>query len=281
MKQASPLPVMKGPEEPRPAGSAPADLMTWFIADWSGMVFFHYRVPATVLQPQVPHRLDLHKGSAWVSLVFFRLEKMRPPGTGLLGRALLRPISDHVFLNVRTYVRGAAGPGIHFLAEWIPNRLSAWIGPRTYGLPYRLGTFDADLVGAGNGIGRINLKDSAHGAGLNLTFPVRADRLARAQPNTAEEFLLERYTAYTSRAGVDRAFRVAHEPWEFHAVDWLRADITLLKEAFPWFAHADYDSAHLTPGLRDVRMSRPVRLHAPVAVHANAPRLVPTKIRVT
>lgn len=236
-------------------------LMTWFVADWRNMLFVHYRVPPEALRSHVPHPLDLRDGSAWVSLVFFRLENMRPPGTGAIGRAMLRPISDHLFLNVRTYVKAEAGPGIHFLAEWIPNRLSAWIGPRTYGLPYRLGRFDCDLVGSDGGVGRIGIHDPAVNAGFTLAFPVRTTPLATARPGGAGDFLLERYTAYTSRDGVRRCFQVAHEPWRFHAVDWVRTDTTLLERAFPWFTAARYDSAHRTPGAHDVRMSRPAKLH--------------------
>lgn len=224
------------------------------------MLFVHYRVPAAVLQPHVPHPLDLHDGSAWVSLVFFMLENMRPPGTGAIGRALLRPISEHPFLNVRTYVRAEAGPGIHFLAEWIPNRISAWVGPRTYGLPYRLGSFDCDLAGSDGGVGCVAIHDHTFGARLGLSFPVRPEALVTAAPGTAEDFLLERYTAYTCRNDVRRCFCVAHDPWQFHRACWLRIDPTLLARTFPWFAAAKLHSAHLTPGARDVRMSRPMRL---------------------
>jgi hypothetical protein len=168
--------VGDGPEPNHGSRLPLAAPMTWFIADWRDMVLVHYRVPPEVLRPHVPHPLDLFDGSAWVSLVFFRLERMRPPGLGALGRALLRPISDHVFLNVRTYVRGEAGPGIHFLAEWIPNRLSHWVGPRIYGLPYRLGGFEHDLAGDENGVGRIAVADPALGIGLSLAFPARPAR---------------------------------------------------------------------------------------------------------
>jgi uncharacterized protein len=224
------------------------------------MLFAHYRVPAEVLQPHVPHPLDLLDGTAWVSLVFFRLEGMRPPGTGELGRALLRPISDHEFLNVRTYVRAEAGPGIHFLAEWIPNRIATWLGPRLYGLPYRLGRFDCVLEGTGGGVSRIALEDKELGAGLHIAFPSRSEGLAAANPGSQEEFLLERYTAYTSSGGVRRFFQVAHEPWRFHAVDWLRIDAALIERAFPWFGTAQFHGAHRTPGVCDVRMSRPAQL---------------------
>lgn len=237
-----------------------SSLMTWFVADWRDMLFVHYRVPAEVLQPHVPHPLDLHDGDAWVSLVFFRLERMRPPGTGAVGRALMRPISEHYFLNVRTYVRAEDGPGIHFLAEWIPNRLSAWIGPRTYGLPYRLGRFDCDLAGSPGGVSRIEINDPVLDAAFRVTFPARIAALTTARPGGTEDFLLERYTAYTCRDGVRRRFQVAHEPWRFHAVDWVRIDLTMLERAFPWFNAAQLHSVHRSPGVCNVRMSRPAKL---------------------
>lgn len=257
--------VGDGPEPNRGSRWPLAAPMTWFIADWRDMVFVHYRVPPEVLRPHVPHPLDLFDGSAWVSLVFFRLERMRPPGLGALGRALMRPISDHEFLNVRTYVRGEGGPGIHFLAEWIPNRLSHWVGPRTYGLPYRLGAFAHDLAGDGSGVGRIAIEDPALGTGLSLAFPARPAEDHCARPGSIEEFLFERCTGYTCRAGVRRHFRVAHEPWKFHALDWMRADLALVENVFPWFASAEFHSAHRTDGVCDVHMSRPVALGAAVA----------------
>jgi len=233
---------------------------TWFVADWRRMLFVHFHLPPAVLAPHVPHALDLHEGRAWVSLVFFRLEGLRPPGSGALGRALFRPISDHAFLNVRTYVRAEAGPGIHFLAEWIPNRLSAWFGPRTYGLPYRLGSFDCDLSGDSGGVGRIAVHDPALGQNLSIAFPTQAAPLAVARPGTTASFLLERYTAYTWRKPVRRFFQVSHPPWHYHAADWLRTDTALIAAAFPWFRAAEFHSAHLSPGVGGVRMSRPRRL---------------------
>jgi uncharacterized protein YqjF (DUF2071 family) len=232
----------------------------WFIADWRRMVFVHFSLRPQLLAPHVPHPLDLHDGRAWVSLVFFRLEGLRPPGSGPLGRALFRPISDHAFLNVRTYVRAEAGPGIHFLAEWIPNRLSAWFGPRTYGLPYRLGSFDCDLSGDSGGVGRIAVHDAALGQDLSIAFPTQPAPLVVASPGTTASFLLERYTAYTWRKPVRRFFQVSHPPWRYHAADWLRADTALIAAAFPWFGAAEFHSAHMSPGVGGVRMSRPCRL---------------------
>ncbi|MFN7142050.1 MAG: DUF2071 domain-containing protein, partial [Limisphaerales bacterium] len=107
-----------------------------FLADWSQTVFIHFAVDPGELQPLVPFRLDLRDGAAYITLVAFTLNRMRPRGTGALGQLLLFPLSNHGFLNVRTYVREGNETGIYFLAEWLNNRWAIPLGPRTFGLPY-------------------------------------------------------------------------------------------------------------------------------------------------
>ena len=108
-----------------------------FKADWTRFIFLHYALPPSDLAPYTPLELDCRDGRAFVSLVFFRFEGMRPAQflPQSLGRFLFRPASDHWFLNVRTYVRGPAGPGIQFLVEWMDNPISLRLGPWLYGLP--------------------------------------------------------------------------------------------------------------------------------------------------
>lgn len=225
------------------------------------MLFVHFALPPESLAPHVPFPLDTHEGSAFVSLVFFRLERMRPPGTGTIGRWLTRPISDHPFLNVRTYVRGPAGPGIHFLTEWIPNRLSVPIGPRVYGLPYRFARFRGAL-GESSHVGEVQVTDPALEAGLHLSIPACEAPLMSAAAGSRDDFLLERYTAYTHHQGVSRYFRVRHDAWRWIRPAWLRSDTDLVRRAFPWFAGASYAGAHRSPGVFGVRMGRPHRVGA-------------------
>src|SRR5947208_7301734 len=113
-----------------------------FRADWFEVVFLHFEVDPRVLQPAVPFELDVRDGRAYVSLVAFTQRNLRPVFGGRIARLLAAPLAEHEFLNVRTYVRHRGERGIFFIAEWIPNRLASLIGPRTYGLPYRLGELD-------------------------------------------------------------------------------------------------------------------------------------------
>src|SRR5580765_4040210 len=115
-----------------------------FVADWIDALFVHFAVEPGVLQPLVPLELDCLDGRAYVSLVAFTQRKLRPTVGGALAAWLATPLASHEFLNIRTYVRHGDTRGIFFLAEWIPNRLAALIGPRTYGLPYRLGRLRYD-----------------------------------------------------------------------------------------------------------------------------------------
>src|SRR5437868_11246122 len=112
-----------------------------FRADWRDVLFIHYSIDPDLLAPHVPFELDRFGGRAWVSLVAFTQARFRPAWGGRLSEWLMRPVGTHGFLNLRTYVRGGGASGgraIYFISEWIPNRLTAWVGPKLYGLPLRL-----------------------------------------------------------------------------------------------------------------------------------------------
>ena len=252
------------PTLPRPtARTAP-----WFVADWRPTVFVHHAVPPETLAPHVPFELDLCDGAAWVSLVFFQLERMKLAGVGPLGRWLARPISDHPFLNFRTYVRGPAGPGIHFLAEWIPNRVSLPLGPRIYGLPYRYGRFSTQFADDAR-TAAVHIDRARTGGVVDLEVSAAGGPWQDAAPGSRDEFLLERYVAYTHHAGVARCFEVRHAPWRWRPAASLRCDAGLVRQAFPWFEQAVGAGAHLSPGVTDVQMGRPVRLPAASALPAS------------
>lgn len=231
------------------------------IADWRDFVFLHFTIPSTELAAHVAYPIDEWDGMAYVSLVSFRLERLRP-AKGLppwLGRVLLRLISGHNFLNVRTYVRGPAGPGIFFLAEWINNPVSHRIGPVTHGLPYRLGGLQCDELSS-SGLRRITVHDRPTGARARFVVPTIADGPARAAaPGTMEDFLFERYRAYTHGRGIGRSFPVRHAPWRIAPFTMSRLDTTLLEATFPWFRHAVYCGGHMTDDLTDVFMGSPAR----------------------
>lgn len=248
----------------------------FLINDWVRAVFIHYEVDPDALQPHVPYELDRRGGRAYVSLVAFVMRRLRPRIGGRVTRWLSAPVANHGFLNVRTYVKHRGEPGILFLTEWLPNRLSVFLGPRTFGLPYRLGRLDyahnherGELRGTvTDGGGRMIERDggaacadlaSADAPTLRYESHLPADTtFAPCRAGTLTEFLVERYTAYTERKGVRRMFRVWHEPWPLAPIDIDVRDAGLLGLSGPWWETARCVGAHYSPGVLDVAISRPM-----------------------
>ena len=227
-----------------------------FRADWRRFVFVHFALPPDDLAPHTPFELDCRDGRTFVSLVFFRLERMRLDRvlSGRIGRALFRPASDHWFLNVRTYVKGPAGPGIQFLVEWVNNPISLRLGPWLYGLPYRLAKFE---VGAGGGTTELIATDRTTRERISVSLRRGGGTAREVAPDSREEFLLEKYVAYTHRQGCSRFFRIDHPAWQVRGVDIARIDDTLIRRVCPWFENAELISAQESAGFGGVAMGPP------------------------
>ncbi|MDQ3440752.1 MAG: DUF2071 domain-containing protein, partial [Planctomycetota bacterium] len=227
------------------------------VADWTPAVFIHYAVDPDALRPLVPFPLDLHDGRAYVSVVAFVQHDLRPTVGGRLAALLSKPLATHPFCNVRTYVVVDGEPGIYFLAEWIPNRLAALLGPPLYGLPYRLGTLRYDISDANDLSGDVEANDV-----LRFRFRASGEPFAtvEAAPYGLTEFLIERYTAFTMRGRTPLRFRIWHEPWPHVPVEVEVDDDSLLDATGDWRRHACLICGHHSAGVRDVLIGRPCKL---------------------
>jgi hypothetical protein len=187
--------------------------------------------------------------------VAFSMEHLRPGFGGALGRWLFWPIASHDFFNVRTYVRLGGTQGIYFISEWLNNRLCVLSGPRAYGLPYKFARIQYEhRASEGRLAGRVGdgfayTADLAPGADFQVCAAGGLD-----------EFLIERYTAYTHRGRHPRYFDIWHKPWRQVPVDIRIIDDSLLRHAFPWFAQARLVGANYSPGVRDVWMGASRRI---------------------
>ena len=100
---------------------------------WRDAIFVIWPVPAAAVARVIPNGLepDLFNGTAWVSLVPFRMENLRIrhlppiPGTSNFGE-----------VNVRTYVRGPNGPGVWFCSLDVHAALATLVARTFYRLPY-------------------------------------------------------------------------------------------------------------------------------------------------
>src|SRR4051812_2155420 len=80
---------------------------------WLDLFFAHWPVAVADLRPHVPAALEIDTcdGTAWVSLVAFRLERIRRRWLPSLGF-----VTNALELNLRTYVHHQGEPGIYFLS---------------------------------------------------------------------------------------------------------------------------------------------------------------------
>ena len=233
------------------------------IAAWHDALMIHFEVDAAALQRDVPFELDLWNGMAFISLVAFTMRDMRPRFGGKIAALLFRPIATHHFLNVRTYVRHGGECGIHFMAEWLTNRLAVILGPSTFGLPYHYGhiLYQRDLEK-----GRISGRVADPKYRTALTFEARLTGAAAFQPCAAgslDEWLMERYIAFNSANQVRRFFRVWHPPWPQRSAQAVLGEKSLLTSNWPWFNHARLVGANFSPGFDTVWMGRPHQATVP------------------
>jgi uncharacterized protein YqjF (DUF2071 family) len=224
-----------------------------FLARWDCAVFINYSVDPKILQRQVPFELDLRDGQAFVSVVAFTLIRMRPSIGGAWTEWLLKPMATHEFLNIRTYVRHNGEPGIFFLAEWLSNRISVSLGPRTFGLPYRFG--DLDYKHGRSFQGSVSASDGR----LTYAGEVSESGFGRCAPGSVDEFTLERYTAFTQRRKRKRLFRIWHPPWPQAKAKIHVTDETLISSTGRWWKNAEPIGANYSPGV-EVWMGRPHRI---------------------
>jgi uncharacterized protein len=197
-----------------------------------------------------------------VTLVAFSLRGMRPRFGGRLGELLFKPLATYQFLTVRTYVQHDGEPGIHFLAEWLDNRLAVKFGPRVFGLPYRLGRIDYQNEWPWGGVCGC-VEDVRIGAKLvyRAGSETGAPQFVPCAAGSLGEWLMERYTAFNCAGGLRQFFRVWHKPWSQAQIQVELTDRSLLTRSWPFHGTAKLIGANYSPGLNGVWMGWPHVLH--------------------
>jgi uncharacterized protein YqjF (DUF2071 family) len=230
-----------------------------FLAGWERTLFVHYEVPAERLQRDVPFPLDLHEGRAYVSLVAFKMRKLHFRFGGPVLSWLVKPVATHGFLNARTYVKHGSERGIYFLTEWLSNWLSVQLGPLLYGLPYRYAQINCRHEHEhGRLSGRVEGWKTREAFDYEATC--ETDGFAACAGGTLDEFLVERYTAFTARGPIRRFFRIWHPPWPQVKVNISVREDSLVRRMWPWFAEARLVGANYSPGFAEVWMGRAQRV---------------------
>ncbi|MEO0794281.1 MAG: DUF2071 domain-containing protein [Verrucomicrobiota bacterium] len=223
-------------------------------AAWRDVLMIHFLIDPAELQGHVPFELDLCEGWAVVTLVAFRMEEIRLEVAIDFPNWIMAP-AEHTFLNVRTYVRVGDEEGIFFLSEYVPKLLARFIGPVTYGLPYRFTQMNYQHHGGGRCFfGDIGRREK-------LVFAAEyALEATDGEVDEFDDFVHERYNAFTRRRGETIRFRVAHPRWEMHRARMLAWEDGLLERDFPFWDRTQFVAAFFTPGFDDVALGAPVVL---------------------
>lgn len=178
---------------------------------WSDLLFAHWEVAPADVQATLPNGLfcDTHDGRAYVGIVPFFMERIRP--------AFLPPlpwVSWFLELNVRTYVHDEHGrPGVWFYSLDCNQPIAVGIARRFFRLPY----FHAHMTARRSG-GVIDYLCQRHGSHEARYRWSAAGTTQTAAPGSLEFFLLERYALFTAD-GEGRIYmgRVHHEPYRYGA----------------------------------------------------------------
>jgi uncharacterized protein YqjF (DUF2071 family) len=183
---------------------------------WDDLLFVHWRVAADDVARDLPSgvHVDVHDGSAWLSLVAFRA-RTRPAALPA------RWAFDHLEVNLRTYVQGR---GIWLYAADVSAPLAQAlyrfaIGRAAHRAALTHTRADDVVVYSGRrGYATLSLRADT------------ADERAETPPPSLAAFLLDRDVQLSRRFGLLWSTRVTHAPLRAYGAgfdvvvdDWLRA----------------------------------------------------------
>ncbi len=179
---------------------------------WNHLFFAHWPVEPSLVQATLPPGLqvDTFDGRAYVGIVPFAMERVRPTGLPALPW-----ISWFLELNVRTYVHDAAGrPGVWFYSLDCNQPVAVEIARRWFHLPYQHARMAADFADPYIEYGC----ERRQADSLQAHYTWRPGRDGReAEPGSLEFFLVERYRLFVAdRRGRLQAGRVHHAPYRIH-----------------------------------------------------------------
>lgn len=180
---------------------------------WLDLLFAHWPVDPDCLRPLIPAGLELEtfEGQAWIGVVPFRMQNVRPR---------LMPslpwLSAFPELNVRTYVTDGKKSGVWFFSLDAANPVAVRVARAGFHLPY----YDANMS-LNEREGWIHYRSHRTHSGAppaDLRGRYRpVGPVYSSQAGSLEHWLSERYCLYASNglAPDARLWRgeIQHEPW--------------------------------------------------------------------
>jgi len=182
-----------------------------YYQEWNNALFLHWKVSVKQLEIFVPPHfpIDTFEGDAYISLVIFKMQKIRPRGLPAFSF-----ISDFHEINVRTYVNRDGKPGVYFLSMEGARQLSVFIAKFLSGLPYYSSAIQLNNIDKK----RTYLSSNKNkGFQLEAVFIEKDDRTKTA----LDHWLTERYCLYFDRGKKAYRYDIHHAPWALKEVEML------------------------------------------------------------
>lgn len=206
-----------------------------FYQEWNNTLFIHWPVDLTELKRLVPEQLeiDLFEGRAWISLVVFRMKKIRPKNF-----PAFPPISNFDEINIRTYVKYKGKAGVQFLSIEAASKFSCHIATNLSQLPYRYSKMSRKKE-------TFKSWNSIHNDKLELQYKIGQklnDKL------DLDKWLTERYALFQDFGNTINKFEIHHLEWPIFKVELIK-----LHCCYPRFSklmRQEASKVHYSPGVQ-------------------------------
>ncbi|MCM8568554.1 DUF2071 domain-containing protein [Gramella jeungdoensis] len=177
-----------------------------YYQEWNDAIFLHWQVELEELKNFVPNNLeiDLFEGKPWVSIVVFKMEKIRP-------RRLpsFSPISDFDEINIRTYVKWKNISAVYFLSIEAGKRISAMVSKKLSLLPYRYSKIKRNEISLDSE--NIRLKEK-----LKFDYEIQ-DNIS--EKSSLEKWLTEKYALIQDSEKSLNFFEIHHLEWPLKEIN--------------------------------------------------------------
>jgi uncharacterized protein YqjF (DUF2071 family) len=192
---------------------------------WRDLLFLHWEVAPASLHALLPAELelDLFEGKAYVGLVPFAMQAVRP--SWLPARLALSFLET----NVRVYVHHKGRPGVYFFSLEAASWLAVKAARAGWSLPYYHATMQLERISE-ESIRYASARRSAQAPGLELEYQL-GEFLSPPKPGSLEFFLLERYLLFSKHRGRLQCGQVHHAPYPAQHAALLALEETLVAAA--------------------------------------------------
>lgn len=215
---------------------------------WRELLFVHWTLPLEAVRPLIPQEVELDPwdGRAWVGMVPFRMERIRPswlPSVMAL---------DFLELNLRTYVHFRGRPAVWFFSLDASSCLAVKAARTGWSLPYHHAGMSVARDGA-----RVRYSSERKDGSARLAVEYEiGEALGPSEPGTLEHFLLERYLLLSTRGGKILEGQVHHVPYPAHRARIERIEQSMIQAAGMPAPDAGPAAVHFSPGV-DVEVFGP------------------------